>query len=45
MFEISPLNSFEFYKDTPLRFNDIYEAGNSVLKRRAETLGIPWESA
>lgn len=45
MFEIGPLKSFEPYLKTSLQFKDIYEAGNSVLKLRAETLGIPWDSA
>lgn len=45
MFEIGPAKPQAEIVHTELRFSSVQEAGNAVLKRRAELLGEVWGDA
>jgi hypothetical protein len=42
MFEIGPARPSADVITTQLNFSDLYQAGNAVLRRRAELLGQAW---
>jgi len=43
MFEVGPVHPSKSTVSTQLQFQDMQVAGNAVLKRRAESLGEPWQ--
>lgn len=43
MFEIGPARAAAEMIPTQLNFPDLYQAGKTVLRRRAELLGQSWE--
>jgi hypothetical protein len=42
MFEVGPPLQAQPLIETKLRFSTMQQAGDAVLKRRAEILGVPW---